>query len=167
MAGNVNCPYCQTPLNVSEYVGERKYVCPHCMTYIDNPRFASAQEAPNVLQNVERERWRISLVAWLLFGLGIVLGIVLCVCQIAAANASNRDLPRYYTLDRGFALMPGFCGLDLLVIAAIAIPVWRYLTRGRPAMNLGRLLGLVALTIGLAGAVVVFFFAVCDGLPTK
>ncbi len=93
------------------------------------------------------------------------MGIGLCLCLIVAANTYNRGLPSYDVFGKGFNLMPGFCGLDVLVIAAIALPVLRYLKGGRHATSASQQLGLVVLTIGLACAVVMFFFAVCNVLP--
>jgi len=86
----MNCPYCQTPLNVSEYIGERKYVCPHCMTYIDNPRLAPAQEAPNVLRNV---RHRPRSFRWVVWAVWLLLGVCCVYCVILIIKIKIEPYP--------------------------------------------------------------------------
>ena len=65
-------------------------------------------------------------------------------------------------LDPILAMMGLFALLDLLVITAVTMAIWRRMVGHEP--NVSNVLGAVGLSIGLAFGVVIFFFAVCFAL---
>ncbi len=159
MTSNANCPYCQAPLNVTDTVGEQPAVCPHCLTNIPNPQLAPAGDAPNVLRDIRRKVRGLGWFFWLIIGLGIGL----CVFGIVEYKVNPGNSRRVFPAS--FDLCPGFAGLDIFVLLAILVPLWRYLKakhfNGQVDDAAGRFIALAILTVALAIAIGAFFCAVC------
>lgn len=155
MATNVLCPHCQARLNVSETVRSRTFVCPHCLTEMDNPQTGAIVEAPNLLRDIRQDSRTTGGVLWILVGLCITGILFIFLFGLASQGNSAWVVP----------LMIGFGVLDILVFMAISRPLWRSVLGGSEEVSVPRMafrvVGMLLLTVALGMAIVIFFFAVC------
>jgi hypothetical protein len=157
MSSHATCPYCQTPLSVTENPSGQPIVCPHCLSNVDNPRLAPAAEAPNLLRDIRRNGKSVSLLLAAMFGLCCTaISIIWYFSQSSEFNAVSI-----------FGFMATFGVLDVVVLVAAARPVWRYFVSSQQRANVDGVIQAVFLIVVLAVAIFAFFFTVCFRLASK
>jgi hypothetical protein len=167
MSQDVTCPFCGRRLSM-QYVaaagnlsahepGGGELTCPQCLASFTPPggvagwsgRRSAAREVHGDASATH---------------IGLLVFTGLCVTGILLTYLAGRS-QREPILEM-FSIAVLFAVLDVLVFVQLGLRIWR-----RPlgpsrdaAQHAGKILGVVFLTIGLAVAVVVFFFAVCFGV---
>jgi hypothetical protein len=169
-AGDTNvlsCPRCLAPLGLTSTAIRENASLSTGVTesapQVPRPMGAWARGGMNVDQEADKDSKRGFHVLSILIGLNI-LGIVL---TIAAPKNENRGINNLGAVLL-IALLFGI--LDLLVIIQIGILLYQWSSRSSP-LNLGAaFLKGVAMTfafLGLALAVIVFFFFACLGVTSR
>lgn len=146
------CRHCSTSLNVPERFTDRTFLCPHCLGEVNNPWPGSSVQAPELDTDVKRD---LSVGSWVL---AILIGI--CVLGVLLTLFAPRG-SETYEIEKAIWLMCAFAVLDVLVSIALIRRIVRVGTAGVHSVSVGRVIGLVLLSLGTVVAVVAFFFATC------
>jgi hypothetical protein len=161
MPGDVRCPYCQAPLNVTDQPGARTLHCPHCLCDVEDPRIGPAGEAPNLLRDIRRGGRSLGWwIGWIVLGLGTVL----CVAQSVYTWIEDAIAPSPNRVFIPLSYCPGFLGLDVIALIVFGLVLRRFFFTGDGPATSGQVLGYVLLTVGMTLAVGVFFFVVCNAM---
>jgi hypothetical protein len=146
------CPHCSTRLSVPEGITDKTLICPHCLADVDNPQQGFQIQAANINTDVKRYM-SVS---------GIVLAALIGFCVFGIAIAFFVPRGRHWAeTPRIFLLLFSFAALDVLVSIAIIRGLVRWGISGVRTPSVGRVIGIVFLSLGSIVAVIIFFFFTC------
>jgi hypothetical protein len=155
MSRDITCPFCATRLVVGDEATGR-ISCPRCLAVIEWPGGAADRPGRRSAdREVHGDAGTTHVVLLVLTGLCVV-GILLAY---VSARSGSEGLAIF-----GMLVIAGlFAVLEVLVFVQLGLRIWTRPLGPSPdaAARFGKVLGVVALTIGLALAVVVFFFGAC------
>ncbi|MHB1425266.1 MAG: hypothetical protein ACYC3I_19020 [Gemmataceae bacterium] len=152
MSRITTCSHCSTRLSVAEGITDKTLICPRCLADVDNARPGSQIRAADINTDVKRDLSAGSIVLLVLIGLS-VLGIAMAFF-IPASNFES-------AMGKISFLMLCFFALDVLVSIAIVRGLIRWGTSGIRAPSVGRVFGIMFLSLGTIVAVIIFFFFTC------
>jgi hypothetical protein len=148
------CPHCSTRLRVPDQITDKTLICPRCLADVANPKPGFQIRAMDLDTDVKRGLSVGTIVLLVLIGL-CVLGITLSFFGLRSGKG-----------DLGVGLFFLFCfgALDALVSIAIIRGLIHWGISGVRTPSVGKVLGVVFLSLGTVVAAVIFFFFTCFGL---
>jgi hypothetical protein len=151
MSRSTTCPHCSTRLRVSEQVTDKTLICPHCLADVDNPQSTFQIQAADIDTDVKRGLSLGSIILAVLIGL-CVLGIIMAFLALRTGKGD---------FGAGISLLFCFALLDALVGIAIVRGLIHWGISGVRSPSVGRVIGIVFLSLGTMVAAVIFFFFTC------
>lgn len=156
MSHIVTCPFCSTQVRVPERNMDKTFICPRCLADVDNSWPGSQIQVANLNTDVRRDVNVGSIVLAVL--------IILCVIGVVAGFLIPTPKEAYGVFVNAVPLMFCFALLDVLVSIAIIRALVRRSVYGTHAPSVGKVLGIVLLSLGTIVAVIIFFFGTCMAL---
>jgi hypothetical protein len=157
MSPITTCPHCSTRLRVPDQITDKTLICPRCLADVDNPQPGIQVRAAALDTDVKRGLSTGSIVLLVLTGL-CVIGIALSFVSLLALKGSEASVAPSIILVNLFGL------LDILVVIAIVRGLIRWGFSGVRTPSVGKVLGVVFLSLGTVVAAIIFFFFTCFGL---
>ena len=161
MSHITTCPNCSTRLRVSEQITDKTLICPRCLADVDNPQPGFQIRFADIDTDVKRGLSVGTIVLAALIGLSII-GVTMSHLYLYGRFGKPSD-------PQGLAVilfMFSFFSLDVLVSIAIVRGLIRWGISGDRVPSVGRVLGIVFLSLGTVVAVVIFLFFTCLALIT-